>query len=83
MAKTTAGIYKISQSDLEAFAIPLVPIEEQELIRMLLGESLRSVNEVESDLASMKSSLTASWPTDRGTIQAGAQNLTENLHASD
>ena len=39
-AKTTAGIYKINQGDIRAYAIPLPPLAEQEAIAALVDETL-------------------------------------------
>ena len=39
-AKTTAGIYKINQGDIRAYAIPLPPLGEQEAIAALVEETL-------------------------------------------
>lgn len=57
-AKTTAGIYKVSQSDLEAFVVPVVPEAEQPRIAKMLTAALHSVDEMEREAAESKSSLT-------------------------
>jgi len=47
-ARTTAGIYKINQKDLEGFTFPLPPLEEQRRIVAEVERRLSVVGEVES-----------------------------------
>jgi type I restriction enzyme S subunit len=59
LAKTTAGIHKISQGDIGQIAIPVPPLEEQEEIRSLvelrLSQADRLLQEAESSLKLAKS----------------------------
>lgn len=48
-AKTTAGIYKISQEDIAQIAIPLPPLAEQEAALSTLGECLAQIDRLKSD----------------------------------
>lgn len=50
-AKTTAGIYKVSQGDLESIALPIPPCDEQDRVCAMV-ERLRGVAHVKSSLAS-------------------------------
>lgn len=47
-AKTTAGIYKISQADLRSVAVPLPPLEEQGLIVEEVERRLSVVDKLEA-----------------------------------
>lgn len=47
-AKTTAGIYKINQGDIRAFAIPLPPLEEQNAVAALVEEGLSQTKVTEN-----------------------------------
>ena len=47
-AKTTAGIYKINQTDIRGFKVPLPPLEEQLLIAEKVGESAEAIAALES-----------------------------------
>jgi type I restriction enzyme S subunit len=49
-ARTTAGIYKISQGDIEAFHVPLAPLPEQEEILLEVERRLSIVNEAEAQV---------------------------------
>jgi type I restriction enzyme S subunit len=49
-ARTTAGIYKISQGDIEAFHVPLAPLHEQEEILLEAERRLSIVNEAEAQV---------------------------------
>jgi type I restriction enzyme S subunit len=49
-ARTTAGIYKISQRDIDAFTIPLPPLAEQEQIMAEVERRLSLAQESESQL---------------------------------
>lgn len=57
-AKTTAGIHKISQSDLESLLVPVMPKAEQEQLVELLTAALSVVDEMEREAAESESSLT-------------------------
>jgi type I restriction enzyme S subunit len=50
-ARTTAGIYKISQADLEAFVVPLPPLAEQAAIVAAVEERLSVTAAVERQVA--------------------------------
>jgi type I restriction enzyme S subunit len=47
-ARTTAGIYKISQPDVESFILPLPPLAEQEQIVTEVEQRLSVVNQLEA-----------------------------------
>jgi type I restriction enzyme, S subunit len=49
-ARTTAGIYKISQADVEEFAVPLPPLAEQEQIVALVEERLSQIDSAEKTI---------------------------------
>lgn len=50
MAKTTAGIHKISQSDLARLAIPLPPMAEQAAIVEAVNEKLSQIDALEAEV---------------------------------
>ncbi len=49
-ARTTAGIYKVNQSDLEIVAFPLPPLSEQEVVAGELERRLSVLDEVETSV---------------------------------
>jgi uncharacterized delta-60 repeat protein len=49
-ARTTAGIYKISQRDIDGFAVPLPPLSEQEEIVSVVEQRLSLAQESESQI---------------------------------
>lgn len=49
-ARTTAGIYKISQADVEEFFVPLPPLAEQEQIVALVEERLSQIDSAEKTI---------------------------------
>lgn len=50
-AKTTAGIYKISQSDIASLAVPLPPITEQIAIVQVVAEKLSQIDALGAEVA--------------------------------
>ena len=42
-AKTTAGIYKINQTDIRSFNVPLPPLAEQEEVSAMVDEQLSKI----------------------------------------
>ncbi len=50
-ARTTAGIYKISQADIDSFTLPLPPLDEQEQIVTEVERRLSVVTEIEAQIA--------------------------------
>jgi type I restriction enzyme S subunit len=46
-ARTTAGIYKISQADVESFVVPLPPTKEQEHLLLEIAERIMSIDNVQ------------------------------------
>jgi len=53
-AKTTAGIFKISQGDISGLAIPVPPIEEQAAATSLLTQRLGQITHLQLSLASVQ-----------------------------
>lgn len=47
-AKTTAGIYKINQTDIRNFKVPLPPLIEQEEVEALVDEHMDKIGQLES-----------------------------------
>jgi len=47
-AKTTAGIYKINQTDIRNFRVPLPPLTEQEEVAALVNEHMSKITHLES-----------------------------------
>jgi type I restriction enzyme S subunit len=50
MAKTTAGIHKVSQSDLASLAAPLPPVDEQAAIVEAVNEKLSQIDALEAEV---------------------------------
>src|SRR4051794_18200818 len=50
LAKTTAGIYKVSQADLESVCLPLPPLAEQSAIIEAVNEKLSQIEAMEAEV---------------------------------
>lgn len=58
-AKTTAGIYKISQEDIAELAVPLPPLQEQAVISAAIGNRMEQAQHATTEIAGCSGSVKA------------------------